>query len=112
MWKQAKLAAVWSLNKALHSDMDFFTLCNAYANMIQVAHHYGNQGICIALEVHALRLCHRKKTNVEPQELKGVAKLYGTIFCARLVRVEGGRILSSLKLPILNRKSLTFKRLI
>ncbi|KAK9746116.1 hypothetical protein QE152_g6353 [Popillia japonica] len=70
MWKQAKLAAVWSLNKALHSDMDFFILCNAYANMIQVAHHYGMQQICIALEVHALRLCHRKKTNVEPQELK------------------------------------------
>ncbi|KRT80176.1 hypothetical protein AMK59_7296 [Oryctes borbonicus] len=88
MWRQAKLAAVWSLNKALHSDMDFFTLCNAYANMIQVAHHFGNQSVCIALEVHALRLCHRKKTNVEPQELKGVAKLYGTIFCARFLRSE------------------------
>lgn len=83
MWKDAELAAAWGLNKSLASEMDFYGLCVAYSNMIRLMHHKGKQTICIALEVHALRLCHRKKSNVEAQELKAVAKLYGAVFCAR-----------------------------
>lgn len=83
MWKDAELAAVWSLNKSLESQMDFYGMCTAYANMIIVMHHRGRQKVCVALEVHALRLCHRKQTNVEAQELKAVAKLYNAIFCSR-----------------------------
>ncbi|XP_022909660.1 adenylate cyclase type 10-like [Onthophagus taurus] len=88
MWEHAELAALMSLQKALESNMDFYILCNAYANMLQIANHKGNRTISIALEVHALRMCHRKKSNVEPQELKGVCKLYGVIFCSRFLRSE------------------------
>lgn len=63
-------------------------MCNAYANMLQVMHHLGRQQTCIALEVHALRLCHRKTTCIEAQELKAVAKLYTAIFGSRLLRSE------------------------
>lgn len=48
----------------------------------------GRQQTCIALEVHALRLCHRKTCSIEAQELKAVAKLYMAIFCSRLLRSE------------------------
>lgn len=51
-------------------------------------HHLGRQQICIALEVHALRLCHRKASSIEAQELKAVGKLYAEIFCSRLLRSE------------------------
>lgn len=83
MWTDAELAAVWALNKSLQSELDFEGMCTAFANMIQVMHYMGKQKICIALEVHALRLCHRKKTSIEAQELKAVAKLYGAIFSCR-----------------------------
>lgn len=56
--------------------------------MLQVMHHFGRQQTCIALEVHALRLCHRKTSSIEAQELKAVAKLYTAIFCSRLLRSE------------------------
>lgn len=93
-WKEAELAAVWSLNKALASESDFYGICTAYANMLQVMHHFGREQTCIALEVHALRLCHRKTTSIEAQELKAVAKLYTAIFCSRLVRSEIDRAIN------------------
>lgn len=83
MWEHAELAAAWSLNKALQSDKDFFGLCNAYANMLEIANHMHKKNFCIALEVHALRFCHRKRSSVEAQELKAVAMLYGCVFCSR-----------------------------
>lgn len=83
MWEHAELAASWSLNKSLAADTDFFGLCTAYANMLEISHHVGKVNLCVALEVHALRLCHRKKSSVESQELKAVAMLYSAIFRAR-----------------------------
>lgn len=35
-WKEAELAAVWSLNRSLASESDFYGMCTAYANMLQV----------------------------------------------------------------------------
>lgn len=79
---------MWSLNRSLSSESNFYGICTAYANMLQVMHHLGRQQTCIALEVHALRLCHRKTSSIEQQELKAVAKLYTAIFCSRLLRAE------------------------
>lgn len=83
MWSNAELAAAWSLNKALQSEMDFYKLCVAYANMIRIYHHLGKQNLCIGLEIEALRLCHRKKSSVEAQELAAVSRMYTAIFYAR-----------------------------
>lgn len=83
MWEHAELAASWSLTKSLGSDMDFYGLCTAYANMLEVAHHLGKENLCVAIEVHALRLCHRKRSTVEAQELKAISKLYSAVFSAR-----------------------------
>lgn len=62
--------------------------------MLQVMHHLGRVQTCIALEVHALRLCHRKTSSIEAEELKAVAKLYTAIFCSRLVRSEIDRAIN------------------
>lgn len=93
-WKQAELAAAWSLNKALASESDFYAMCVAYANMLQVMHHFGRQQVCVALEVHALRMCRRKTASIQAQELKAVAKLYGAIFSSRLLRAETDHAIS------------------
>lgn len=83
MWEDAELAAIWSLNMCLKSTMDFYKVCLAYGNMILVAHHLGRTALCVGLEVHALRMCHKKKTAVEAQELFSVVKMYSAIFSAR-----------------------------
>lgn len=85
MWHDAELAATWSLSRGLEAFSDFSVICMAYANMIYVAQHFQKWRLCVALEVHALRLCHFKKLRVEAEELKSVARLYGVIFSSRLV---------------------------
>lgn len=70
------MAAVWSLNKALEIETDFETLCLAYASMLYMASVRGKHKLSVALEVFALRMCHRKDTIVELRELKGVSELY------------------------------------
>lgn len=83
MWDKAELAAAWSLAKALQSEMDFYKLCLAYSNMIRVCHYVGRNNLCIGLEIEALRLCHKKRSSVESQELTAIAKMYASIFFAR-----------------------------
>lgn len=63
--------------------MDFHKLCMAYSNMIRVCHHTGKFNLCIGLEIEALRLCHKKRSSVEAEELTAVAKMYASIFFAR-----------------------------
>lgn len=83
MWPDAELAAAWSLQMCLKSQMDFYKLCTAYGNMILVAHHLGRKALTIGLEVNALKMCHKKKTTVESQDLLAVVKMYSAIFSAR-----------------------------
>lgn len=88
MWRQAEFVALWSLSKSLESDMDFFGVCISYSNMLEIAHHQRKQSLSVALEIHALRFCHRKKSSVEADELKAVARLYMIIFHSRFVFVD------------------------
>ncbi|KAB0803414.1 hypothetical protein PPYR_00384 [Photinus pyralis] len=88
MWEHAELAAALSLDRSLLSDSDFLGMCTAYTNMIDVAHHFGRECLCVALEVNSLYICHRKSSSIESQELTAVCHLYGVIFLARLVRSE------------------------
>ncbi|XP_044263925.1 adenylate cyclase type 10-like isoform X1 [Tribolium madens] len=87
-WNNAELAASWGLIKSFESFSDFQVICTACANMLYVAHHFQKWKLCVALEVHSLRLCHLKKTSVEAEDLKCVAKLYGVIFCSRMLRSD------------------------
>lgn len=75
-WREAELSAIWSFNKAMETETDFEVLCTAYSSMIYIASVMGHHNLCVALEVYALRMCHRKTSLVEIQELKSVAKLY------------------------------------
>ncbi|XP_068895089.1 adenylate cyclase type 10-like isoform X2 [Tenebrio molitor] len=85
-WANAEMAASWALTKSLQSFSDFQVICTACANMLHVAQHFERWNMCVALEVHALRLCHLKKATVDAEDLKSVAKLYGVIFTSRLYR--------------------------
>lgn len=80
---EAELAAMWSLSLVLKSESDFEKICTSYANIIDVATKKAEHKFCIALEVFALRTCHRKRTLVEFEELKSVALLYFAISQAR-----------------------------
>jgi adenylate cyclase 10 len=82
-WANAEMAASWALTKSLQSFSDFQVICTACANMLHVAQHFERWNMCVALEVHALRLCHLKKATVDAEDLKSVAKLYGVIFTSR-----------------------------
>ncbi|XP_023310586.1 adenylate cyclase type 10-like [Anoplophora glabripennis] len=93
-WKEAELAAVWSLNKAMETETDFEVLCLAYESMLRMASVKGQHRLCVALEVFALSLCHRKNTIVEIQELKAVSKLYYQIFRSRFLRGEIDKAMS------------------
>lgn len=75
-WKEAELTAVWSFNKAMETETDFEVLCSAYSSMIYITSMKGQHNLCFSLEVYALRMCHRKSTLVEIQELKAISKLY------------------------------------
>ncbi|KAK4883887.1 hypothetical protein RN001_000158 [Aquatica leii] len=86
MWEHAELAATWSLNKSLASDLDFFGLCTAYKNMLNISCQLGKECLTIALEVNGLFLCHRKRSSIEAHELKAVSELYGAIFSSRFLR--------------------------
>lgn len=83
MWPDAELAAIWSLNLCIRSKMNFYQMCIAYANTIEVANHVGKVGLATGLEVYALRMCHYKKSSLQALELKAVVKLYAAIFCGR-----------------------------
>ncbi|RZC42671.1 adenylate cyclase type 10-like [Asbolus verrucosus] len=85
-WKNAELAATWSFSKAVESFSNFQVMCTACANLIYVSQHFQRWNLCVALEVHALRLMHLRKARMEPEDLKAVAKLYGVIFCSRILR--------------------------
>ncbi|KAG5893844.1 hypothetical protein JTB14_002570 [Gonioctena quinquepunctata] len=87
-WQDAELTAMYALNKAIVTETDFEKLCIAYAYYIFVASTIGHVKTCIALEVFALRTCHKKKTYVELEELKAVSYLYYTVARARLRRGE------------------------
>ncbi|XP_057665067.1 uncharacterized protein LOC130899276 [Diorhabda carinulata] len=87
-WQEAELTAMWSLSKALKTETDFEKLCLAYGNLIFIQSTLGNEKFCIYLEVFALKLCHRKKTHIEMDELKALAYLYYTIYRDRLRRAE------------------------
>nr|XP_023016522.1 adenylate cyclase type 10-like [Leptinotarsa decemlineata] len=87
-WKEAELAAMWSLSKAIETETDFEKICMAYGNLIFITSNLGHNRMCIALEVFALRTCHKKKTYVELEELKAVSFLYFTISRGRLRRAE------------------------
>lgn len=81
--KEAELAAMWSLGLVLKTETDFEKMCMAYANLIYTATGKGEHKFSIALEVFALKLCHRKKTTIEFEELKAIAYLYFVIALAR-----------------------------
>ncbi|KYB27283.1 Adenylate cyclase type 10-like Protein [Tribolium castaneum] len=83
-WKNAEMAAVWGLTKSLESFSDFRVICSACANMIHVAQYFHNWSLCVALEVHALRLCHLKRASIEAEDIKCVCKLYCVIFVSRV----------------------------
>ncbi|KAJ8924439.1 hypothetical protein NQ315_007236 [Exocentrus adspersus] len=87
-WDEAELAAIWSLSKAVETESDFEVICLGYASMIFIAAVTVQHNLCVALEVFALRTCHRKKTIVESEELKAVAILYNNIATARFLRAE------------------------
>lgn len=77
------MAATWCLTKSLQSFSDFRVVCYACTNMIRVAQYFQKWSLCIALEIHALRLCHLKKTAIDAEDLKCVGKLYFEIFSSR-----------------------------
>ncbi|KAJ3648251.1 hypothetical protein Zmor_020069 [Zophobas morio] len=85
-WKNAKLAASWALCKAVAAFSNFQLITITCANMLHVAHRLKMWRLCIALEVHALRMCHMKKDTVDAEDLKCVARLYSTIFFSRMLR--------------------------
>ncbi|KAJ3648253.1 hypothetical protein Zmor_020070 [Zophobas morio] len=85
-WKNAELAATWCLSKSLEAYSSFQLMTTAYANMLHIAQHLRRWNICIALEIHALRLCRTKKSTVDAEDLKSVAKLYSAIFFSRMLR--------------------------
>ncbi|XP_072394694.1 adenylate cyclase type 10-like isoform X4 [Diabrotica undecimpunctata] len=87
-WNEAEMAAMWSLSRALKSESDFEKVCIAYANLIYVQSTLGQYKLSIYLEVFALSFCHRKKTQVEVDELKALARLYYAIFRDRIRRAE------------------------
>ncbi|CAH1106140.1 unnamed protein product [Psylliodes chrysocephalus] len=87
-WDEAELAAIWSLTKAVVTETDFEKMCIAYGNTILVESTLGNHSFVIALEVYALRTCHKKKTYIELEEIKAVAFLYYAICRGRLIRAE------------------------
>ncbi|CAG9833176.1 unnamed protein product [Diabrotica balteata] len=87
-WNEAEMAAMWSLSRALKSESDFEKVCIAYANLIYVQSTLGQYKLSIYLEVFALSFCHRKKTLVEVDELKALARLYYAIFRDRIRRAE------------------------
>lgn len=84
-WDEAYLAAIWSLNQALKADSVFFTLCQAYANYIEVC-NYKSVDIT-TVEQQALKLCFRKETKMEIHELEAILKLYAAIFFTRITRM-------------------------
>ncbi|KAL3270907.1 hypothetical protein HHI36_021415 [Cryptolaemus montrouzieri] len=86
-YEQAELSAVWSLTKAVEAGKRLYQVCEAFGNMILMANYKKNKFLSLALEVHALRYCHRKKY-IDPPELKAVIKLYYIIFETRLARAE------------------------
>lgn len=77
------MAALWALNQAKHSETDFALICLCYASMITVCTYFGDLQQNVALEVFAFEFCQRKKTTVEREELRAVARLYTAIFIAR-----------------------------
>uniref|UniRef100_A0A6P7FT00 Adenylate cyclase type 10-like n=1 Tax=Diabrotica virgifera virgifera TaxID=50390 RepID=A0A6P7FT00_DIAVI len=87
-WHEAEMAAMWSLARALRSESDFEKVCNAYSNLIYCQSTLGQYKFSIYLEVFALSFCHRKKTLVEADELKALARLYYAIFRDRIRRAE------------------------
>lgn len=82
-YQEAELAAMWSLSYLLKTETDFEKICWAYGNLICIASLQGKHTFCVALEVYALKICHRKKTLVEYDELKAIAYLYYSISKAR-----------------------------
>ncbi|KAL3270905.1 hypothetical protein HHI36_021414 [Cryptolaemus montrouzieri] len=86
--KQAELAAVWSITRALEAAKSLPQVCGAFGNMILMANYKKNKFWSVVLEVHALRFCHKKRYGIDPPELKSVVKLYYVIFATRLARAE------------------------
>ncbi|KAM0731371.1 Adenylate cyclase type 10 [Formica fusca] len=89
MRNHARLAAIWSLNAALESSRDFFTLCTSFTNMMLTAHVYRkSRSVIPYLEKQALDICAKKGDFLEFQELKGIAEVYAGVFFSRWLRGE------------------------
>lgn len=83
-WLMAKYASAVALNKALESNRNFYGLCVAYTNMIDVAYHYKDLSTCAKMEICAVDLCKRcRKKIIEVYELEAIGRLYKVIFQAR-----------------------------
>lgn len=77
--KEVELSAIWGLSCALKANLDFSIICQSFTNMVLVALRNCNTFHCLALEIHSLRYCHKKVTNIEADDLKYVAELYYAI---------------------------------
>lgn len=81
-WEAAELAAVWSLNEALKSDLNFQCICEAYANQIDMVSFKLTNNRSL-FEHLAIMLCNRKIGKMESEELRTVAYLYYIMFKSR-----------------------------
>ncbi|XP_044744118.1 adenylate cyclase type 10-like isoform X2 [Coccinella septempunctata] len=87
-FKQVELSAIWGLHCALKANYEFPIICQSFTNMVLVAQRNGNNFHCLALEIHSLRYCHKKISNIESDDLKYVAELYHAIRGLRCSRSE------------------------
>lgn len=88
LYHKAELSATWALQCALKADKDFQLIIKCFSDMIKIAQLNHNTFYCIALEIHALRYCHKKIGNFEREDLKYVSELYKRISYSRMARSE------------------------
>lgn len=88
MYSNAEYAALTSLRMTLKSQMNFQRMCYAYSDAISTGLHNGRTQFTIGLEIEALRMCLKKTTDVDMNELEAVVKMYTSIFHARYVNIS------------------------
>lgn len=86
--KKVELSAVWGLHCALKANYEFAMICQSFTDMVTVAQRNCNSFYCLALEIHSLRYCHKKVSDIEADDLKYVAELYQAIRSLRCSRSE------------------------
>ncbi|KAL3287927.1 hypothetical protein HHI36_002383 [Cryptolaemus montrouzieri] len=87
-YKQIEFSSVWALHCALKANYEFKTICQCFTHMIYLALMNCNTFHCLALEIHSLRYCHKKVSDIDSDDLKYVAELYQAIRKLRCVRSE------------------------